>query len=391
MTPTLDVVHTVASIQADHGGPSRSVPLLCEALTERGEEVRLVTKTPSENSDGTSLFPSEPVETRAVEVERGRSQLLRAPVSFYRGLREEVDKSPPALLHDHGLWLPTNVVVALAAKQYDIPLAISTRGMLTSWALRHHRWKKRLAWWAYQRWILRQAALFHVTSQEEVDQLRRLGFNQPAAVIPNGVPLPELARVETPDGEARRALFLSRLHPKKGLPMLLQAWAEVRPEGWTLELVGPSEDGHRADLEAQAKRLELDGQVHFTGPVPDNQKWDKYRRADLFVLPTHSENFGIVIAEALAAEVPVITTTGAPWRDLEAHDCGWWVEPGAEAIAGALRKATALDPDERRAMGKRGRRLVEEQYSWPGVAKEMTAAYRWLLGDGPRPASIQQA
>ncbi len=391
MTPTLDVVHTVASIQADHGGPSRSVPLLCEALTERGEEVRLVTKTPSENSDGTSLFPSEPVETRAVEVERRRSQLLRAPISFYQGLSEEVDESPPALLHDHGLWLPTNVVAALAAKQYDIPLAISTRGMLTSWALRHHRWKKRLAWWAYQRWILRQAALFHVTSQEEVDQLRRLGFRQPAAVIPNGVPLPELARAETPDGEVRRALFLSRLHPKKGLPMLLQAWAEVRPEGWTLELVGPSEDGHRADLEAQAKRLELDGQVHFAGSVSDDQKWDKYRRADLFVLPTHSENFGIVVAEALAAEVPVITTTGAPWRDLETHDCGWWVDPGAEAIAEALRKATALDPDERRAMGKRGRRLVEEQYSWPGVAEEMTAAYRWILGDGPRSASIQQA
>ncbi len=391
MTPTLDVVHTVASIQADHGGPSRSVPLLCEALTEREEEVRLVTKTPSENSEGTSLFPSEPVETRAVEVERGRSQLLRAPISFYRGLREEVDESPPDLLHDHGLWLPTNVVVALTAKQYDIPLAISTRGMLTGWALRHHRWKKRLAWWAYQRWILRQAALFHVTSQEEVDQLRRLGFNQPAAVIPNGVPLPELARAETPDGEARRALFLSRLHPKKGLPILLEAWAEVRPAGWTLELVGPSEDGHRADLEAQAKRLELDSQVHFAGPVSDDRKWDKYRRADLFVLPTQSENFGIVVAEALAAEVPVITTTGAPWRDLETHDCGWWVEPRAEAIAGALRKATALDPDERRAMGKCGRRLVEEQYSWPGVAEEMTAAYRWLLGDGPRPASIQQA
>jgi glycosyltransferase involved in cell wall biosynthesis len=389
--PPLDIIHTVASTQADHGGPSRSVPLLCETLAELGEEVRLVTTTPSKNSNGTSLFPSEPVETRAVEVGQGRSRLLRAPISFYRGLRKEVDKSPPDLLHDHGLWLPTNVVVALAAKHYDIPLAISTRGMLTSWALRHHRWKKRLAWWAYQRWILRQAALFHVTSQEEVDQLRRLGFNQPAAVIPNGVPLPELVRPGTPEGEARRALFLSRLHPKKGLPMLLQAWAEVHPEGWTLELVGPNEDGHRAELEAQAQRLGLDSQVQFAGPVSDDEKWDVYRRANLFILPTHSENFGIVVAEALAAEVPVITTTGAPWADLEVHDCGWWVEPRAEAIAGALRKATALDPDERTAMGTRGRRLVEEQYSWPGVAEEMTAAYRWLLGEGSRPASIQQA
>jgi glycosyltransferase involved in cell wall biosynthesis len=350
-----------------------------------------VTTTPGGNSNGTSLFPSEPVETRAVEVERGQSRFLRAPISFYRGLHDEVRKAPPDLLHDHGLWLPSNVVAALVAKQYDIPLVISTRGMLTSWALRHNRWKKRLAWWGYQRWVLRQATLFHVTSQEEVDALRDLGLDQPAAVIPNGVPLPELSRSETTDGEARRALFLSRLHPKKGLPMLLEAWAEVRPDGWTLELLGPSEDGHRAKLEAQARRLDLSDQVHFAGPVSDDEKWDMYRHADLFVLPTHSENFGIVVAEALAAEVPAITTTGAPWGDLEARGCGWWVDPDAEEIADALREATALEPAERKAMGRRGRRLVEEQYSWPGVAERMVAAYRWMLDERPCPDFIQQA
>jgi glycosyltransferase involved in cell wall biosynthesis len=263
--------------------------------------------------------------------------------------------------------------------------------MLTDWALRHNRWKKRLAWMGYQKHVLQRAALFHVTSQEEIDALRDLGFEQPAAVIPNGVPLPDASSSNGPTDEGRRALFLSRVHPKKGLPMLLDAWATVRPAGWTLEIVGPSEEGHRAELEAQARQLGLEDAIQFAGPVADDEKWDVYRRADLFVLPTHSENFGIVVAEALAAGVPALTTTGAPWQDLERHDCGWWVEPTEQALTEALRAAVDADDETRRAMGRRGRRLVEERYAWPGVAANMTAAYQWLLGDGPRPDSIQQA
>ncbi|WP_263784452.1 glycosyltransferase [Salinibacter grassmerensis] len=391
--PGPDVLHTVASTQADHGGPSRSVPFLCEALSERVSSVRLVTTVPGEEGNGTSILPGGRVDTRTV-VEAGRlRRRLRSPFAFYRTLRAEVRQDSPDLLHDHGLWLPSNAAAALVAWQAERPFVVSTRGMLTDWALHHNRWKKRLAWTAYQKHVLRRADLFHVTSQEEVDVLRDLGFGQPAAIIPNGVPLPdgplEGERRETSDGH--RALFLSRVHPKKGLPMLLEAWAAVRPAGWTLEIVGPSEDGHRAELEAQARRLGLEGAIQFSGSVPDEDKWDVYRRADLFVLPTHSENFGIVVAEALAAGVPALTTTGTPWTDLERHDCGWWVEPDEAALTTALRAAVETSDETRRVMGRRGRRLVEEQYSWPGVAENMTAAYQWLLSDGPRPNVIRQA
>ena len=384
-----DVLHTVASTQADHGGPSRSVPLLCEALSERGASVRLVTTVPDGEASGEVLLPENGVDTRTV-TEAGRlRQLLRSPIAFYRALRDEVTRAPPDLMHHHGLWLPSNAAAALVSRRQGIPLVISTRGMLTNWALQHNRWKKRLAWMGYQKHVLRRAALFHVTSQEEVDALRDLGFEQPAAVIPNGVPLPDESASNGASGEGRRALFLSRVHPKKGLPMLLDAWATVRPSGWTLEIVGPSEEGHRAELETQARRLGLDDAIQFSGPVADDEKWDVYRRADLFVLPTHSENFGIVVAEALAAGVPALTTTGAPWEDLDRHDCGWWVEPTEQALTEALRAAAGADDETRRAMGRRGRRLVEEEYSWPGVAANMTAAYQWLLGEGPRPDVIR--
>ena len=392
--PTLDMLHTVASTQAAHGGPSRSVPFLCEALARQGASVRLVTTVPGEDTSEESILPGDGVKTRTVVEAGSPRRLLRSPFAFYRALRAEVRQAPPDLLHDHGVWLPSNAAAALIAWQESVPLVISTRGMLTGWALAHNRWKKRLAWAAYQTHVLRQASLFHVTSQEEVDALRDLGFGQPAAIIPNGVPLPNLSSENvssrgTPSTGEHQALFLSRVHPKKGLPMLIEAWATVRPEGWTLDIVGPSEDGHRGELEAQVRRHGLGDQVRLSGPVSDEEKWDVYRSADLFVLPTHSENFGIVVAEALAAEVPVITTTGTPWDDLEARDCGWWVAPTEQDLTKALREAVGGDDEARRAMGRRGRALVEEQYSWEGVAARMRRAYRWAVGEGARLDWIQ--
>lgn len=386
----LDVLHTVASTRPVHGGPSRSVPFLCEALANREASVRLVTAAPREAVErGDAIQPSDPVRTTIVEERGWLSETLRAPIGFYRTLRDEVDRARPALIHDHGLWLPTNGIAALVARQFGIPLVISTRGMLTDWSLRHHRWKKRLAWAAYQRRVLEQASLFHVTSQEEVDALRDLGFDPPAAVVPNGVPLPRQTNKNGRPRREHRALFLSRLHPKKGLEMLLRAWSDIDPSGWVLELVGPSEDGHRAELESEAARLGVTEQVHFSGPVSDDEKWEVYRRADLFVLPTYSENFGIVVAEALAAGVPVITTTGTPWQALEAHDCGWWVAPRPEAIRRALRHAMGRTDQERRAMGERGRTLVENHYAWDQIAGQLQGAYRWILNEGPRPDCVE--
>jgi glycosyltransferase involved in cell wall biosynthesis len=237
--------------------------------------------------------------------------------------------------------------------------------------------------------MLAHAVMFHATADAEAESLRRSGFQQPIAVIPNGVAVPERERVKSTSAAPRRALFLSRLHPKKGLPMLIEAWARVEPKDWELVLVGPSEDGHRAELEKQVRQRGLGEAVTFRGPVADDAKWSEYRKADLFVLPTHSENFGIVVAEAMAAGLPVITTTGAPWEELETHGCGWWVEPEVDSIKQALKEAVHCTDEERRAMGKRGRQLVKEHYSWQGVAERMIAAYHWLLGSESRPDHVQ--
>jgi glycosyltransferase involved in cell wall biosynthesis len=173
-------------------------------------------------------------------------------------------------------------------------------------------------------------------------------------------------------------LFLSRIHPVKGLPMLIDAWSQVDPDGWRLVIAGPDEEGHRAEVESKVRERALADVVDFVGPVSNDEKWTLYRNSDLFVLPTYSENFGIVVAEALASGCPVLTTTGAPWQMLEEHGCGWWVEPTAEQVASALREAVERSNHDRSAMGKRGRELVKRRFSWSSIAERLVQTYRWV-------------
>ena len=230
--------------------------------------------------------------------------------------------------------------------------------------------------------------MLHATSEAEVESIRRLGIRTPVALVPNGVDVPEVLPTRN-RGETRRALFLSRLHPKKGLPLLVEAWARVRPAGWELVLAGPDDgSGHRAHVEALVGAAGLADIVSFTGTVSDADKWTLYRTADLFVLPTHSENFGLVVAEALGAGVPVLTTTGAPWRELVALGCGWQADITVDFIAAALAQATQTPRDRLDEMGVRGQTLVRSRYGWDGVAGQMKAVYEWIDQRGDPPPAV---
>lgn len=388
---SFSVVHVVGSTRADHGGTSRSVPALCEALDAEGAEVHLVTAVPADPApDQEPILPGGDVHVHRIEEQTRLQRTLRSPLGFCYRLWSVVEEVVPDVIHDHGAWLPSNVVAAWVARHANVPLVVASRGMVTEWSLSHQVRKKQAAWHLYQKHVFRQASLFHATAPAEVEGLRALGMSQPVAVVPNGVEIPDtLHNDQTTDD--KRALFLSRIHPKKGLPMLLDAWADLRPDGWTLELVGPSENGHRAELEAQATELGLDGTVVFSGPVLDAEKWHKYAAADLFILPTHSENFGIVVAEALAAGVPVLTTTGTPWQELKAHECGWWVAPEPDAICDALATALRQSDATRTAMGRRGREFVTSTYTWRAVGRRMCQAYEWLLNDdSPCPGFVKR-
>ncbi len=369
------VVHSVACLDAETGGTAVAVPALLRSLEAAATPVALVTRR---------LRTGEPMPAlprRVAFTPRGR---WTGTGEFERSLEREARDLGATLLHDHGIWLPTNHASARTAKRLALPRVVTPHGMLDPWALRWHRGRKRVAWRFYQHRDLRGAAMFHATSMAEARAIRALGFGQPIATIPNGVDVPEAPPTRTPRSP-RVALFLSRLHPKKGLPDLVEAWARVRPIDWELRVVGPDEGGHEAALRAQVERSGVGASVRFPGPLYGEARESAFAQADLFVLPTRSENFGLVVAEALARAIPVLTTTAAPWQSIVRERCGWWVVPTSEGLADGLRAATAASSAALEAMGLRGYEFVSREFAWSGIGRRMRAAYDALLSGGRCP------
>ena len=392
------ILHVISSLSRDGGGPSRSAQGLVAGLNRAGVEAWLMTLLPSDEPwvEGVEHFVNgEMFENVAVRIK-------------------------PDIVHLHGLWNPNLHRCVEICRRWRIPYIIAPRGMLEPWSLKQKWLKKRIARFLYQDKDLKCAAALHATAESEADQFRKLGFKNPVVISPNGVNLPSegviscSSLVVSDKGEENRVLFVSRMHPKKGVLELVEAWGRVRVEvesrsrtvdgldfsGWKVELVytvnGEFEREYEAKVKARVKELGLENAFIFTGALDDEAKWGAYRRADLFVLPTYSENFGIVVAEALWAGVPVITTKGTPWSDLEGDTnlmtndsrlttkCGWWIDLPTEgsnptawqALDDALVCAMSLRDKERGEMGERGRKLVEEKYTWDAVVKNMVKGYK---------------
>ncbi len=393
------VLHTVHSLRKSAGGPSRTVTALCRELGRQGANVELVSMDEVPSSGEIPLLPPASWVTTTLIPPQGIP--LIGPIMterFCTTLRERCTRLGLELIHDHGIWLPTNHATVSVALELGLPLVISPRGMLEPWALKYRAWKKRIAWILYQHRDLCAANVLHAASQKEADSMRRLGLRQPIALIPNGVEMADAGtstemmwpeKVEPSDVDPRRvALFLSRIHPSKGLLNLVDAWSQIRPASWRMVVAGPDEGGHRAAVEARVMAKGLAGDFAFIGAVDDSTKAALYRSVDLFILPSFSENFGVVVAEALSAGIPVLTTHGTPWKDLPAHGCGWWVPYDVPSLANALRQATALSDTRLQAMGERGRNYVR-RYDWQVVGRQMLAVYLWILGLGDRPGCVQ--
>jgi glycosyltransferase involved in cell wall biosynthesis len=291
------------------------------------------------------------------------------------------------LLHNHGLWMMPNVYTGPVAKRHGIPLIVSPRGMMSNWAMRNGSSLKRAFWPLLQKPALIAASCFHATSLSEYEDIRRVGFRQPVTVIPNGVDIPDLPPKSS--RSLRTLLFLGRIHPKKGLDMLLTAWRRVQDKfpAWCLRIVGPDEGGYLAELQRLVGELRLE-RIEFSNALYGRQKWLAYREADLFVLPTHSENFGMSIAESLAAGTPAIVSKGAPWAGLAAQQAGWWIDIGIEPSAECLEEALGRNPESLAEMGMRGRRWMEADFSWGHVGQQMGETYHWLLNGAARPACV---
>lgn len=358
---------TNPSFRLEHGGPAYSVGRLAGALGALGHDVTLWA------ADGSADRVATMDPTGSVKIASG-------------ALGDVLAAQRWDIVHDNGLWLPYGAQLARYCARHSIPRLLSVRGMMQPWAWQHRRWKKRLAWALYQKRGVESAARLHATAEDEVARIRERYPARRPLLIANGIDIPDQpARIAKAEGEGRTALFLGRIHPVKGLTMLVDAWAQVRPAGWRLQIVGPDEDGFRAQLEAQIAGHGLGDSIAIAGPASGADKSAHYAAASLFLLPSYTENFGISAAEALAHAIPVITTTGTPWQVLETRGCGWWVAPETSAIAGALADATARADADLVAMGAMGRSWVADKLHWPAIAKQFADAYADAIAS-PLPA-----
>ena len=355
----MKVLHVAIDIPPISGGPTRSIKGLCRALAQYEIDIGLLVlngRDEFDNPCGGTVYYGE----NGVDI----CQLVR-----------QFD-----LVHIQGMWHPGLHKVVSVCRKAGVPYVISPRGMLDPWALTVKPLRKRIARILYQDRDLHGAAALHATAEAEAEHIRAAGFKNRIIISPNGVDVPE--RMERMDEKAdgqKTALFLSRLHPGKGLINLAEVWAKVRPQGWVMRVVGPDSYGHKAEVVAKLRTLGIEGDWQFRDMVDDDEKWREYAAADLLVHPSVSENFGITIAEGLAAGLPVICTKGTPWSDIAERNCGWWIDVGVEPLGKALSEATALDVATRREMGARGRKLVEEKYTWDAAAKKMIEGYRDIV------------
>lgn len=220
--------------------------------------------------------------------------------------------------------------------------------------------------------------MIHVTAELERREIDSKCPGLEYATIPNGIEVPdELPTLQ----RERRLLFLSRIHPKKGLIELVRAFAVANPDGWKLQITGPDDAGHGDEVRREIERLGIESRVEWTGPIDGTEKWRQYSRCGVFVLPSHSENFGVVVGEALAAGSPVITTTATPWDELARHRCGWWIDLTVGKLAQTISAATSLEDSDREAMGRRGQQLIRSRYLWPAIGSKMCDAYDRLQAD----------
>jgi glycosyltransferase involved in cell wall biosynthesis len=376
----MHIVHLTESMHVRTGGPAHSVSNLAAATMRSGRGTAEII-SPETPRDGARAEIDPLAKVRYVPTPQRTFSCGR---QLFRTLRQAAEQ-PDTLLHMHLMWRGHFVAAAHYARRAGRPYLVSPRGTLEPWCLEYRGGRKRVFWKLLERRRLMGAAALHATSAMEAENLQRLLPGKPIAVVPNGLILPTLPPRPT-GGRQRTALFLSRIHPKKGLPLLIEAWSQVRPVDWRLLIVGPDELNHAQQCRELGQRLGVADAIEFRDSVSGQAKWDLYQQADLFVLPTLSENFGIVVAEALAAETPVLTTTAAPWEELNSRRCGFWAEPTVESIALELRKATQQPREELREMGARGRALVSEKYSLDATINDMLAVYEWALHGGAQPA-----
>lgn len=320
-------------------------------------------------------------------------------LGFAPALPRALAQSGHDVLHLHGLWQLLSAQAVAWRKSTGGPLMLSPRGMLDSWALGHSAWKKQIATALFEGENLRGATCLHALNPAEAAAMRAFGLTNPIATIPNGADMPQRMDWAPPDWMAadhrRTLLFLGRLHPKKGLKELLQAWAALKAKSpqtaahWRLAIAGWDDGGHLAELRAMVDALSLGNDAVFPGALFGDDKQRALANADAFVLPSFSEGLPMSVLEACAYGRAVFMTEACNLSD--AFDAGAAVRISTEPQLMAAQLAERLDSPGLAELGRRGQTLVKACYTWTSIAKSHAAVYAWMRDGGQPPSYVSLA
>lgn len=376
----IKISHVIKSIDLETGGPARSTTHLINELNEVNPNLHITLNTFDSNYPIINQFEN-----------KNSIIFFKSNYGFYSGLRNNLIKSNYSLLHGQGIWeFPVHLMSSLA-REFRVPYIISPRGMLEPWSLNQKKVKKRIAMLLFQKKDLQMADCIHATANSEAKNLRVLGFTNPIAIIPNGINLLDYPDFNKINNTKRKLLFLSRIHEKKGIELLINSWNELDSsytKNWRIEIIGSGKDDYIQKLRDLINKYQLDSSIEISKSVYGIEKLKKYQSSDLFVLPSYSENFGIVIAEALACKLPVITTKGVPWSELNLLGCGEWIDIGLEPLKESLKRMLLKSNDELLKMGTIGRNLIIEKYSMKSTAEKMNRLYQWILKKECKPEYV---
>lgn len=364
----MKIIHYIPSIDRTAGGTSTYMQVLAKGLGELAE-VHIITHA-SENPLA--------MENCMVHYVPEYNPFKGA---WRKRVAEMMEEVMPDIVHVNCCWMPACAAVQRIAQKHGYKVVLTPHGMLEPWIIKRHYWTRKVpALLLYQKAAVRKADCIQSTAESERDNLLKLGYNSNIKVVKLGIDADGI-EMKRSWKKTRQILFLSRVHVKKGINFLIEAAAALRSElqGYKILVAGEGDADYVAEMKRMIADNGLQDIVQLVGGVYGDEKWRLFQTSDFFVLPTHSENFGLAIAESLASGTPVITTVGTPWNDLNDTNSGAWIEIGTQPLVEALRRFLALSDEELETMGRNGRKLIEEKYSAHVMAKEMMKVYETLI------------
>lgn len=363
----MKIIHYIPSIDRMAGGISTYMQVLAKPLGTMAE-VHIMTHA-SENP-----LPMENCKVHDIPRYRPFSGVWKKAVV------DLLDSVRPDIVHVNCCWTPDCAMIQRLAQKRGYKVVLTPHGMLEPWIIKRHYWTRKVpALWLYQKAAVQRADCVQATAESERDNLLKLGYNSNIKVVRLGIDA-ESIEMKRSWKKSRQILFLSRVHVKKGIKFLIEAADVLRNElkGYKILVAGEGDADYVEAMKRMICDRGLQDIVQLIGGVYGDEKWRLFQTSDFFVLPTHSENFGLAIAESLASGTPVITTVGTPWSDLNCSEAGAWIEIGTEPLVETLRRFLSLSEDELETMGRNGRKLIETKYSAHVMAEQMMEVYNGL-------------